>query len=74
LVHQLGVGPKPIPQRRLTADKLAAAITTAVQDQTMKREAAQLGRQISLEDGIARAVEIIEAVVGESESNRLVIM
>ena len=73
LVYESGVGPKPIPQRQITAGKLAAAITTAVQDQTIKRRAAQLGRQISLEDGIARAVEIIEAVVGKSEINRLVI-
>jgi sterol 3beta-glucosyltransferase len=65
LVHQLGVGPAPISHRRLTADGLAEAITTAVHDETMKRQAAELGEKIRAEDGIARAVEIIGAIVGE---------
>ena len=59
LVHQLGVGPQPIPQHRLTADALSAAITTAVHDQTMKRQATELGQKIDKEDGIARAIAVI---------------
>jgi sterol 3beta-glucosyltransferase len=62
LVHQLGVGPRSIPQMQLTADGLAAAITTAVQDETMNHLAAELGRKITAEDGIARAAAIIGAL------------
>jgi sterol 3beta-glucosyltransferase len=65
LVYQRGVGPQPIPQNWLTTDKLATAITTAVEDQTMKRRAAELGEQIRAEDGIARAVEIIGEVINQ---------
>jgi sterol 3beta-glucosyltransferase len=65
LVYQRGVGPEPIPQNHLTADKLATAITTAVEDQTMKRRAAELGERIRAEDGIGRAVAVIDAVINE---------
>jgi sterol 3beta-glucosyltransferase len=61
VVHQLGAGPKPIPQRRLTADRLADAIKIATQDVEMQRRANEIGQKIRKEDGIARAVEVIEA-------------
>jgi sterol 3beta-glucosyltransferase len=59
IVQQLGVGPEPIPQRRLTADRLAEAIRMAVQDVAMQNRADELGKKIRAEDGVARAVEII---------------
>lgn len=65
LVYQRGAGPKPIPQSRLTANRLAEAITTAVQDETMKRQAVGLGQKIRAEDGVARAIEIIGANANE---------
>jgi sterol 3beta-glucosyltransferase len=65
LVHQLGVGPKPIRQWGLTAEGLAEAIRTAVQNETMQRKAAELGEKIRAEDGVARAVEIVAAAVGK---------
>lgn len=60
-VHELGVGPQPIPQKKLTVDNLAAAITQAAGDADMRRRAAALGGQIQAEDGVARAVAIIES-------------
>jgi sterol 3beta-glucosyltransferase len=65
LVQQLGVGPKPIPQWQLTAEGLADALKTAVQDETMQQRAAELGEKIRAEDGVARAVEIVAAAIGE---------
>jgi sterol 3beta-glucosyltransferase len=62
LVHQLGVGPKPISQKRLTADRLAEAITLATQDVEMQKRANELGQKISAEDGVARAVEIVSKI------------
>jgi sterol 3beta-glucosyltransferase len=59
-VAALGVGPPPIPQRKLTADRLAAAIRQAVSDTQMQERAVQLGEKIRAEDGIPNAVDFIE--------------
>lgn len=59
-VAELGVGPEPIPRKRLTVDRLAHAIQSAVTDKQMRSNAARLGARIRGEDGVARAVEIIE--------------
>jgi UDP:flavonoid glycosyltransferase YjiC (YdhE family) len=59
-VYDLGVGPKPVARRHLTAGSLAAAIQTAVTDQPMRRRAAALGARIRAEDGVAQAVTLIE--------------
>ncbi len=59
-VHALGAGPKPIPQKQLTAEWLAEAIRVAVTDQAMRARAADLGRRIRAEDGVGRAVEVIQ--------------
>ena len=54
----LGVGPQPIAQKHLTAERLAAAIRTATTNQAMQEQARGLAQRISQEDGIARAVEV----------------
>lgn len=59
-VVELGVSPDPIPRRRLTSERLATAITTATTDRNMRERAAALGERIRAEDGIGRAIEIIE--------------
>jgi UDP:flavonoid glycosyltransferase YjiC (YdhE family) len=59
-VARLGVGPRAGPLKSLTAEKLAQAIQTAVTDQALRARAAALGEKIRAEDGVARAVEIIE--------------
>jgi len=55
----LGVGPTPIPRKKLTVDRLAQAIHSAVMDVSMRQRASELGAKIRSEDGLARAVEII---------------
>lgn len=59
-VYSLGVGPKPIPRSRLTSDRLVEAIEGMVSDQSMRDRAAALGEKIRAEDGVGRAVEIID--------------
>jgi UDP:flavonoid glycosyltransferase YjiC (YdhE family) len=59
-LETLGVGPGPIPIVRLTADRLARAITQMVTDSAMRARAAEMGKKIRSEDGLARAVEIVE--------------
>jgi sterol 3beta-glucosyltransferase len=59
-VQALGVGPAPIPRRRLTAVNLAAAIQQAVSDSGMRGRAAALAERIRTEDGVRRAVAAIQ--------------
>jgi sterol 3beta-glucosyltransferase len=56
LVVKSGVGPKTPGIQKLTAEKLA----TSLNDKSMRARAAVLGEKIRAENGIARAVEIIE--------------
>jgi sterol 3beta-glucosyltransferase len=57
----LGVG-QSLPRNRLTADKLARAIETAVTDPAMQAQAAQLGQKIRAEDGVGRAVTAVQQI------------
>jgi sterol 3beta-glucosyltransferase len=41
-------------------ERLAAAITTVVSDKELQRRVAVLGERIRTEDGVARAVEVIQ--------------
>lgn len=59
-MHALGVGPKPIPRRQLSVEKLAEGIGLMATDEAMRRRAADLGARIREEDGVGRAVELLE--------------
>lgn len=62
-IQALGVGPAPIPQKKLTAEKLAAAMATAVSNPNMRQRAAELGQRIQQENGIGRAIHLVEQIV-----------
>jgi sterol 3beta-glucosyltransferase len=64
-VAELGVGPRPIPQRKLNATNLAAAIGMALTDPGMQQRADELGERIRGEDGTANAAALIEQAVAE---------
>jgi UDP:flavonoid glycosyltransferase YjiC (YdhE family) len=61
-VYDLGAGPRPIPRRQLTVERLALALRTAVTDESIRGHAAALGAKIRTEDGPRAAVEIIETL------------
>ena len=61
-VADLGVGPDPIPRQKLTSERLAQAIQNATTDKAMRQRAVDLGLKIQTEDGIARAVEVIQQI------------
>jgi sterol 3beta-glucosyltransferase len=63
-VNELGIGPEPIPQKKLTVEKLAAALQAVTTNSSMREKAAVLGKQIRAEDGLANAVNIIEKLWG----------
>lgn len=62
-VQELGAGPAPITRRRLTVERLAAAIVEATADPALRGRAAALGERIREEDGVGDAVRWIEHTV-----------
>ncbi len=56
-LFELGVGPRPLPRKQLTAERLAKAITLTVHDKDMKHRATALAEKIGVEDGTTKAVE-----------------
>ncbi len=67
-VHELGVGPRPIPKRQLTAARLAAAIRETA-NEAMVARAAHLGQQMHAENGVGTAVHILQDFL-QSEASR----
>jgi sterol 3beta-glucosyltransferase len=63
-VQELGVGPKAIPAKKLTVEKLAVAIRAATTDPNMKERAAVIGKAIRAEDGVGNAVKIVKQYLG----------
>ncbi len=59
-VVKAGVGLRLVDSKRLTAEKLAQAIHTAVTDTALRDRAAACGERIRAESGVAQAVELIE--------------
>ncbi len=58
-VHELGVGPKPLPRKSLTAEKLRAAITRLLTDEAIRANAVRLGEQIRAEGGVTETVRCV---------------
>ena len=63
-VRALGVGPRPIPRRALTTERLAAAIRLSVGTARLHARAHVLGVLIRAEDGVGSASNLIERHVG----------
>lgn len=59
-VHAVGVAPKPIRVNQLSVAKLASAIAEAESKVVLER-AQVIGQSIRSEDGVGRAVELIES-------------
>jgi len=63
-VKRLGLGPDPIPQKNLTADRLAHAIRVAVTDHGMRQRAKSCAEAIRAEEGTENAVKVIQRYLG----------
>ena len=57
-VYELGVGSKPIPRKKLTAENLSSAIQFALTPE-VKDKARELGARIQSENGVKAAAKII---------------
>ncbi|WP_211341571.1 glycosyltransferase [Myceligenerans xiligouense] len=64
-VESLGAGPAPLPQKRLTATTLAAAIERAV-DPDARAGAERVARAMREEDGVETAVRGLERAAGRA--------
>ena len=58
-VERLRVGPSPIPQKRLTAERLCHAIDVVMNVSTMRQNAATLGNRLQKENGTSNAIAFI---------------
>ena len=67
-VFELGVGSRPIKKSKLTADKLASAIIYS-QTPNIIANATMLGQQLQNENGVAKAVQIIDRLISEENGS-----
>ena len=67
-VFELGVGSRPIKKSKLTADKLASAIIYS-QTPNIIANATMLGQQLQNENGVAKAVQIIDTLISEENGS-----
>lgn len=63
LVYRRGVGPQPIPRRRLHAARLADAITGALQREQARQNAHYLAEAVRAENGVGRAVSAVNRLL-----------
>ena len=67
-VHKkLGAGPAPIPSTAFNVENLVTAIKEAVSNEQMKENAKLVAEKIAKEDGIAKALEVINKVKQEDK-------
>ena len=57
-VADVGIGPPPIPPKRLTVTRLANTIKMATQDGAMRARVRRFAEQIRAEDGVARTIAL----------------
>ncbi|MDO9354879.1 MAG: glycosyltransferase [Solirubrobacteraceae bacterium] len=69
-VAAIGVGPAPLPQKKLSASRLSRAIWQATHDEEMARRARGLGQALAREDGAALAAALIEERVAGIPARR----
>lgn len=62
-VRSLGAGPVPLPQRKLDAHSLSAAVEMLLSEPPFREKAAALGAVLRAEDGVALAVESIQKML-----------
>ena len=62
-VFGLGAGPKAVPQKKLSVEKLAQGLQQLTEDAGMRQRAQHLGEKINAEDGVATVVRLIEQIM-----------
>lgn len=63
LAYRKGVGVKPVPLSRLTQKKFIKGIKQLINDDQIYRNSILLARKINTENGVEKAVEMIEEII-----------
>jgi len=63
-VYKLGAGPKPASPKRLNTATLSKSISMAITDQRMVAQAKRIGKDLRDEDGVQKAINIIQDIFG----------
>ena len=64
----LGVGAKPIPRDQLSVERVVAALQSVATDSQTKQNAQALGHRIQSENGLHKAVELIDWQMSRNDS------
>ncbi|MGO1817670.1 MAG: glycosyltransferase, partial [Sphingobacterium sp.] len=65
IAYQKGVGVYPLPLKKLTADKFLESVRGLLTNETLYLNAALIAEAMSMEDGVMKAIEIIEGSKNE---------
>jgi len=63
-VHALGLGPEPVPMKKLSVEKLSAALEELVSNRDIKLKSQAMGEKIRKENGVETAVKHIDQIFG----------
>ena len=61
LIYSLGLGPKPLSLKKLKAKEFSKSLIDLVENESYRSAAAKIGKRIANENGVSRAVELIES-------------
>ena len=64
-VRDLGVGPAPLPARRLTTTELAPRLRQLTSDDGFRDRAAEIADRLAAEDGVTTAVRVLEGITSQ---------
>ncbi|WP_456286328.1 glycosyltransferase [Microbacterium sp. JZ70] len=64
-IHQLGLGPRPLPLRKVTGEALAARLAELIGSPAVASRAEAIGELIRAEDGTGAAILALEEITAE---------
>ena len=62
-LHRIGVASKPLSRKKATPEKLAQEIRLVLYSQAIRTRATEFGEKMRQEDGVARAVELVQNIL-----------
>jgi sterol 3beta-glucosyltransferase len=71
-VHLLGAGPRPIPLKEFTVERVAAAIHEATHNTSMQHRAADVAARIRAENGVECALDLFEQYIEKHTTKSVV--
>lgn len=71
MLEKMGLGPEPIPVKKLTSDRLAIAIEKASNDNGMREKALFVKAELNAEESLRNAIAVIERYIKDKKSEKL---